>query len=231
MKKVWWNMAKSKPRVAIVNYGMGNLFSVQQTCAHVGLEAVVTNQKRDLQTADGIILPGVGAFGDAMDNLNRLDITETLQKAILSEKKPFLGVCLGLQLLMEESEEFGYHRGLGVVKGKVIRFGDQIKGRDGRAAKVPQVGWNQIYPTPSGSEWSQSLLSGVSEGDFMYFVHSYHIEPEDRGVRLSMTRYGNFEFCSSVQKGNIFGCQFHPERSGAKGVTVYQNFLKLFSKS
>src|SRR3989338_4869590 len=137
--------SSDKPRVAIVNYGMGNLFSVRHACEHVGLHAVVASQKEEILSADGIILPGVGAFGDAMDNLENLGLTEILRQVALTHQKPFFGICLGFQLLMEESYEFGYHKGLGILGGSVVRFENSLPGQVASAiVKVPQVGWNRI---------------------------------------------------------------------------------------
>jgi glutamine amidotransferase len=214
------------PHVAVVDYGLGNLFSIQQACRAVGLEAEVTRDASAMVSADGLILPGVGAFGDAMETLRRLNLASVICKAA-ETGKPLVGICLGLQLLMEVSHEFGHHEGLGLIPGEVVRLEDPTE--DGRVLKVPQVGWNRIAaPGMAGAgAWAGTLLEGVAEGEFMYFVHSFIVVPADHSVVLSNTRYGDIEFCSSVRKGNIFACQFHPERSGRKGLRVYENLREI----
>ncbi len=224
-----------KRRVAIVNYGMGNLFSVEQACLVVGLAPIVTSSPQDVLDSEGVIVPGVGAFGDAMAALERTGMVNPLKEIALKRCKPLMGICLGLQLMMEESFEFGYHKGLGLIHGSVIRFDQSIKDQTGRAVKVPQVGWNRIFQLKSrelGTKpWAESLLQGVEEGEFMYFVHSFYVVPKEKEVQLSMTRYGDTEFCSAIERDQIFGCQFHPERSGAQGLRIYQNFAKRVSQS
>jgi glutamine amidotransferase len=206
------------PLVAIVDYGLGNLFSIEQACAFVGLNSIITNSKKDILAADAVILPGVGAYGDAMLTLHRLDLVSVLCD-IAESPKPLVGICLGLQLLMTESYEFGHHRGLGIIEGQVVRF-DAPKEKD-RMLKVPQIGWNRIFQLANGSRWDGTLLDGIDEGEYMYFVHSYIVQPQESNVILSTSRYGHIEFCSSIQHHNVFACQFHPERSGVKGMKVY----------
>lgn len=213
-----------KPRVAIVDYHVGNLFSVRHACLAVGLDATITAEKQTILEADGVIVPGVGAFGDAMNTLRQLDLVRPLQE-LAAAGTPLVGVCLGLQLFMSESEEFGRHQGLGLFEGPVVRF-KQPRDAAGEL-KVPQVGWNRIYaPGQDAACWSGSPLAGVAQGEFMYFVHSFYAQPADPATRLTMTRYGDVEFCSSVRRGNIFACQFHPERSGAEGLKIYQNLAR-----
>ena len=212
-----------KPRIAIVDYQVGNLFSVRNACIAAGLEVTITAEKRAILEADAVIVPGVGAFGDAMGTLGRLDLVRPLQD-IAAAGTPLFGICLGMQLFMTEGEEFGYHKGLGLFEGPVVRF-QRPRGPFGEL-KVPQIGWNRIFAPPAARErgaWAGSPLAGVAEGEFMYFVHSYYAKPVDPAAVLTVTRYGDLEFCSSVRRGNVFACQFHPERSGAKGLKVYQN--------
>jgi glutamine amidotransferase len=217
------------PQVAIVDYGMGNLFSVQRACQWAGLTADITCDAKKITQADAVILPGVGAFGDAMGVLRRLDLISVLQDVVES-LKPLMGICLGMQLLMSEGFEFGHHRGLDFIKGKVIRFENPL-GTHQRRLKVPQVGWNQIYPLMSGqAAWKKSLLDGVPEQENMYFVHSYYVVPQDDCLTLSISRYGHIEFCSSLQYKNIFACQFHPERSGQAGLRMYNNLAQSLIK-
>ena len=205
------------PRVAIIDYGLGNLFSVKHACEHAGIRADITSERKVILAADAVILPGVGAFGDAMDTLRRLDLV-TVLRDIAASPKPLVGVCLGVQLLMTESYEFGHHRGLGIIEGPVVRF-DRPK-KDGRELKIPQMCWNRI---DRRAPWGGTLLDGIVDGEYMYFVHSYYVQPQDPDVVLSATRYGDIEFCSSLQKGSVFACQFHPERSSTQGLRIYRN--------
>ena len=206
-------------QVAIVDYGMGNLFSVKQACAQAGLRADVTSVKRDILAASAVILPGVGAFGTAMESLAKLDLVEPLKDVAASER-PFVGICLGMQLLMTESHEFGRHRGLGLIEGEVVPLPPMTN--DGCRFKVPQVGWNHVHAAGDGSSWKSTLLDGLVDDEFMYFVHSFYCKPADPGLVLTTTRYG-LEFCSSLRRRNIFACQFHPERSARQGLQIYRN--------
>lgn len=210
------------PMIAIVDYGLGNLFSIARACELAGLETRVTGDAADLKSADAVLLPGVGAFGDAMASLRERRLDSAL-KDVAASGKPLVGVCLGLQLLMTESHEFGTHKGLDLVPGTVRR----LHPADG--AKVPQVGWNSIR-APGGKSWRGSALAGIADGTYMYFVHSYFVEPADSSVVLARTAYGGSEFCASIQQGNIFACQFHPERSGADGLAVYRNVARLVAE-
>jgi len=214
----------SKPLIAVVDYGMGNLFSIQNACRETGLQALVTRRHSELADADAIILPGVGAFGDAMQALKQRDLIRPLQEAAASGKILF-GICLGMQLLMTESHEFGLHRGLDIVPGTVIRF-NGLSGNGKPPLKVPQVGWNRIFQDGGNeSGWKNTPLEKVADGAYMYFVHSYYVIPEHAEVRLSKTRYGDHQFCSSLRYGNVFGCQFHPERSGPAGLEIYRGLM------
>ena len=216
-----------RPRVAIVDYGMGNLFSVKQACEHVGMHATVTSSKDAILAAEAVILPGVGAFGDAMETLRKLGLVGVLRDIAVSET-PLFGICLGMQLLMSESYEFGHHRGLEIIEGEVIRLEEAREGR--WRLKVPHVGWNRISQ-PRPDSWRDSWLDGLDDGEFMYFVHSFYPKPADQSLVRSMTRYGHAEFCSSLQRGNVFACQFHPERSGRRGLRIYQNLAVCLAKS
>ena len=220
-----------KPRVAIVDYGMGNLFSVKHAFEQVGMPAFVTSSREDVLNADAVVLPGVGAFGDAMRALDELDLVGPLRDVAASEKV-LVGICLGMQLLMTESLEFGTHRGLGVFDGPVVRLNPLSDA--GHSLKVPHVGWSRIYASDElhrdGAGWEASPLSGVADGEYMYFVHSYYPVPEDPGVATSYSRYGDVEFCSSIWRGNVFACQFHPERSGPQGLNIYRNLVSMISR-
>lgn len=215
----------SLPVVSVIDYGMGNLFSVKQACEHAGTMPVVTGDRYVIQNSDALILPGVGAFGDAMDCLYRLDLISPI-KDFISSGKPFMGICLGLQLLMSESEEFGTHKGLNIIKGRVNKLHE--KDEEGRTNKVPQVGWNRIHVNEDAGrdDWEGTPLTGVSDGEFMYFVHSYYIQPDEKGVVLSTTEYGGVKYCSSILCRNVFGIQFHPEKSSLEGLKIYCNWAK-----
>ena len=216
------------PQVAIVDYGLGNLFSVGQACAFVGLNSIITNSRKDILGADAVILPGVGAYGDAILMLRRLDLVNVLRD-IAESSKPLVGICLGLQLLMTESYEFGRHKGLGIIEGPVVRF--EVPKEKERTLKVPHIGWNRIFEPANGLHWQGTLLDGVTEGEYMYFVHSLTVRPQDSNVILSTSRYGQIEFCASIQHRNIFACQYHPERSGPKGLQIYHNLAKSLKKN
>ncbi len=211
--------------IAIIDYKMGNLFSVNQACINVGLQPFITNDKKLIRDADAIILPGVGSFGEAMKNLSDLDLIDIFREVIY-DSKPFLGICLGFQLLFSESEEFGITKGLGVFEGRVKKFngGTYLK----RKIKVPQIGWNKIIPY-NEEKWTNSLLNGVSFGEFMYFVHSFFVETDAKEILLTKTDYEGFEYCSSIQFNNIFASQFHPEKSAQEGIKVYKNFAKMIN--
>jgi imidazole glycerol-phosphate synthase subunit HisH len=219
---------KEIPQVAIIDYEMGNLFSVQRACEHVGLRPFITSDISVIINSDAIILPGVGAFGDAMENLRRLDLISPITDFIAAGN-PFMGVCLGMQLAFTESEEFGVHKGLDIIKGSVLRFtGTNDKGEK---IKVPHVGWNRIYkPTPTKQEfWDTSPLKDLSNGAFMYFVHSYYPVASEQKVILSDTTYEGTNFCSSVLQKNVFACQFHPEKSAYEGLRIYKNWVDIIN--
>ena len=214
--------------IAIVDYGLGNLFSVKRACEYFGARAIITNGKEEILSADAVILPGVGAFGYAMNALRSLDLVAILQD-LAESSKPIMGICLGMQLLMNKSYELGNHDGLGIIKGVVRRF-ENPADPTGKRLKVPQIGWNQIYVSSKGGEdasWENSVLGDLSGGEFMYFNHSFYVQPEEPEVILSVSHYGNIEFCSSIERKNVFACQFHPERSGIDGLKIYGKLISL----
>lgn len=214
-------------RVAIIDYGMGNLFSVQRACVQSGFDAVVTHQKEEILNADGVIFPGVGAFGDAMAHLEKLDLIQPI-KDFIHSGKPYFGICLGMQLLMSESEEFGIHKGLDIIPGAVKKL--NAEHRENQPGKVPQVGWNQICPkNDTQKNWTGTPLDHLESGEYMYFVHSYHVKPADKSVVLSSTFYEGVEFCSTLQQDNIFAVQYHPEKSAVEGLKIYKNWLISFT--
>lgn len=214
-----------QPFVAIVDYGLGNLFSVKHACLKVNLRAEITSSEEDIETADAVILPGVGAFQKAMNSLGELGLVDTL-KNVPESGRPLVGICLGIQLMMEKSYEFGEYEGLGLVDGDVVRFEQPSENR--RELPVPQVGWNNIQRSSDGGSAVQEspILDGINDDSFLYFVHSYYVRPEDESVITSTSRYGDIEFCSSLRKDNVFGFQFHPEKSGTVGLSMYENLNK-----
>ncbi len=209
-----------KKTVAIVDYEAGNLFSVEHACRIVGLKPVVTSEWHDLINADALILPGVGAFGDAMKKLRKMDLVTALLE-FASSGKPFMGICLGMQLLFSRSEEFGEHEGLNLIEGNVAKL--PSAGSNGEKVKVPQIGWNRIFQQQNAAEnWNGTPLEQIANGEFMYFVHSFYVNPGNSGNILSLTNYGGLDYCSAVVKGNIFATRFHPEKSAEEGIKIYQ---------
>lgn len=197
--------------IAIIDYGMGNLRSVSKAFEAVGHKAVVTRDVAAIRNSSHVVLPGVGAFGDCMANLEQFDLVEPIRSTIQSGK-PFLGICLGLQLLFTESEEFGMHKGLGIIPGRVRRFVSDP------SLKVPHMGWNQV-----NMQRACPLFEGIADGSNWYFVHSYFVDPSDRTITATTTTYG-VPFVSSIWKDNVVACQFHPEKSQAIGLRLIKNF-------
>jgi glutamine amidotransferase len=200
--------------IIIVDYGMGNLRSVQKAIEKTGYQAVIAGTPEALRQAQGIVFPGQGAFGDTMDNLRAQELDEALREEIAAGK-PFLGVCLGLQVLFENSEEMGIHLGLGILPGRVRRFAGDLK--------VPHMGWNQV---DLRQRPDNPLFQGIPDHSYFYFVHSYYVEPADQSVISGTTDYGG-TFTSMVARDNLFAVQFHPEKSSHLGERVYANFGKL----
>ncbi len=223
--------------VAIIDYGLGNIFSISNGLSQFGLTSITTSSLKDILEADAVILPGVGSFGDAMNSLNRLDLVKPLQD-IAQTEKPLIGICLGLQLLLTQSHEFGNHKGLDIIPGEVIPFG--LYENENIIYKVPQVCWNRIFENSESSKllnqgsepvaWEDTLLKGLSNGSYMYFVHSFFAAPENDSVVMTKTNYGRTEFCSSVKMGTVEAFQFHPERSGPEGLKIYNNLYNVLNK-
>lgn len=207
----------SSPIVAVVDYEMGNLRSAQKGFEKVGVNAVVTSDPAEVQSADAVVLPGVGAFRDCMTNLSKAGLVDPVMDAI-ERGKPFLGICLGMQLLMSISEEFGVHHGLDIIPGRVVRFDPETR------LKVPHMGWNRVH----GSGDSR-LFEGIEDGSFFYFVHSYYVVPEDSSVIAGWTDYGE-RFCSVITRGNLFATQFHPEKSHNHGLKILENFGRIVKR-
>lgn len=204
------------PKIVIIDYGMGNLRNVQKGFEKVGFEAKVTRNKKEIGRASAVVLPGVGAFKDCMENLEKYGLIDPLLSSI-EKGKSYLGICLGLQILFSESEEFGSCKGLDVIKGKVVRF------KPDPEHKVPHMGWNTIEKTKE-----VPLLQDIKTGDFFYFVHSYYVIPDEKEWIATFTQYG-IPFASSIWKENLFATQFHPEKSQEKGLRILERFAKSIS--
>lgn len=202
--------------IAIVDYNMGNLASVQNAFAKIGAQTVVESDPKKFKEYDKLILPGVGAFGDAMEHLRERDMIDAI-KEFAASSKPILGICLGMQLLFESSEEFGEHEGLGLIKGKVIAF-DTSKFEE--TLKVPHMGWNRMFTK------NHPLFEGLDEEHYLYFVHSLHVVCDNEEDSIGKTFYG-YEFTSAVAHDNIMGIQPHPEKSHENGLKILENFTKL----
>ena len=204
--------------IAIVDYGMANLRSVEKALLMVGGDPVITSDPEMISGADKVVLPGVGAFCAAMENLNRSGLKDSVTFAI-SSGKPFLGICLGLQMLFSTSSEMGSSIGMGILEGDVVRFFDGAPPDAAHDLKVPHIGWNSISPCSESK-----LLNGVSVGDRVYFVHSYYPKPKNQDVISATCEYG-VDFCCAVERGNVAATQFHPEKSGAVGLRILRNFV------
>ena len=205
--------------IVIVDYGMGNLRSVWKAFERVGAQIKVSDQPKEIERAQGVVLPGVGAFAPAMQHLRERGLLAPVRDVLQSRSKPFLGICLGLQLLMEESEEDGPVEGLGIIPGRCRRFVTDLK--------VPHMGWNQV-------EWNQQpapLFEGVPSGSFFYFVHSYFVDPAEVGWTCGRTQYGETFTSAIARDGVIFATQFHPEKSQHKGLQILKNFARLVDES
>lgn len=200
--------------IAIIDYDAGNIKSVEKAMHYLGQEVEITRDQERILAADKVILPGVGAFGDAMEKIRQYDL-EGVIRQVVDRGAPFLGICLGLQLLFEESEESPGAKGLGILKGRIRR----IPGGEG--LKIPHMGWNTLELSGNGR-----LFRGVPEEPFVYFVHSYYLEAEEEEIVKAVTWYGT-KIHASVEKGNVFACQFHPEKSSSTGLLMLKNFVEL----
>ncbi|OUP82453.1 imidazole glycerol phosphate synthase subunit HisH [Lachnoclostridium sp. An169] len=200
--------------IAVIDYDAGNIKSVEKALLLLGQEVVITGRAEEILQADKVVLPGVGAFGDAMANLKRTGLDETIRQ-VADKGTPFLGICLGLQLLFERSDEAPGVEGLGILKGEILKIPDQP------GLKIPHMGWNSLHLENNGR-----LFRGIEEGEYVYFVHSYYLKAADETIVKASTEYGT-HIHASVEKDNIFACQFHPEKSSGAGLRILRNFVEL----
>jgi len=209
--------------IAIVDYGLGNIFSIQRAIGYLGYESSCTADPKEILKADRLIFPGVGAFGDGMRELKSKGMDKILGDYAKTGKS-ILGICLGMQLLFTTSEEFGLNDGLNLIPGHVKRIPSPAS--MGIQFKLPHVGWSRVHPYDERSPWKDTILQNNMPGDFFYFVHSFRAIPDDEQHILAKSEYGATEFCSVVRKDNISGCQFHPELSGRAGLEIFRRFIE-----
>jgi len=217
-------MTRARLKIALVDYGLGNLYSILRAMRCFGVDVVVTEEAEEIEKADGILLPGVGAFAAGMKGLELRGLAGVIKKAA-QQNRPMLGICLGAQLMLTEGHEFGEHLGLDIIKGKVVQFPSLKK-----PEKIPHVGWNSILTPSAAVSWRGTIFDELDERDRVYFVHSYIMKPDKETDVLAVTSYGDYQFCSAVRKGNIYGCQFHPEKSGQVGLKIISEFVKIIAK-
>lgn len=210
------------PEVAVIDYGAGNLLSVQRGLEHCGARVTLTADPEQILEAERVVLPGVGAFGSAMRALDTLGLVAVLREISLRQT-PLLGICLGMQLLLDESEEFGYTSGLGLIPGRVVPLPSTSQA--GQHLKIPEIGWNAIRPSSISQGWHGSLLQNCRPGESVYFVHSYMALPAMKAHRLADYDLGGHAIAAVIQKEKICGCQFHPEKSGEVGLDILKRFI------
>ena len=211
-------------KVTVIDYGIGNLFSVKRSLEVCGASVIITSNPLEILRSERLVLPGVGAFHEGMKQLKARGLDDVL-KEYSRLNRPLLGICLGMQMFADTSEEFGLVSGLGIVSGKVVSI--PTFSTTGERLKVPRVGWYNLTQVVNGCNWKTSILNGISESDELYLVHSYSMLPTHDAHRLAGSLYGGHDLCVSIQKDNIFGCQFHPEKSGIIGHRILTAFLKL----
>ena len=208
--------------VVLVDYGVGNLLSVRRALEHCGASVLVTSDQKKVSAARKVVLPGVGAFGNAMEALWRLGLVDALHE-VAQRQVPFLGICLGMQLLLDESEEFGITKGLGLIPGRVV--GIPTKTVDGQSQKIPHIGWSELYPSDASGQWHEAILEGTASVDAAYFVHSFMSVTDDMADQNAHCLFGGHRIPAVISSGPIVGCQFHPEKSGDVGLRILRQFI------
>lgn len=211
-------------RLVVIDYGVGNLLSVCRAFEACGAKVELTGAAERIAAADRLVVPGVGAFGDCTDELNRRRLVGPILEFIASGR-PVLGICVGMQMLLSVGEEFGEHAGLGVVPGRVRAIPSTTA--DGCAHKIPHIGWSALVKPSADTEWAGTILAGVAPGTTCYFVHSFTAEPQDARYRLADCGYNGRQISAAIRAGNVYGTQFHPEKSGEVGLRILRNFLAL----
>jgi len=210
-------------KVSIINYGIGNILSVERAFKKVGADVEYVTQREEIEKAEHLVLPGVGAFRNGMAELEKRNLVQAI-RCYCEEDRPFLGICLGMQMMLDESEEFGLSEGLGIIPGRVVRIPDTDQYKN--SLKVPHVGWNILSCTDNMKVWNNTILSGISSDSQFYFVHSYMACPPEE-YRFADTYYGGNRISAVIRKGNCYGTQFHPEKSGEVGLSIIDKFAKL----
>jgi glutamine amidotransferase len=213
------------PRIHIIDYGLGNLHSLGKALNYLGVKAESISSPAGLGETDGVIIPGVGAFGEGMTKLRERGFAEPLLEAA-SEGTPVLGICLGMQFFFSLSLEFGMHRGLDLIKGRVVPL-SAGGGPVNNKLKIPHIGWKPLLKGADAVDWNNTILSGIEEKEEVYFVHSFMCVPDDEKYILAYAEYGGGRFAAAVKKGNIYGCQFHPEKSRETGIRILEAFVKI----
>lgn len=211
----------SSLNVTVIDYGVGNLFSVQRGLEHCGAVVTVTSDHAKILAAPKVVLPGVGAFSNAMHELHKLGLVDVIRQ-LAKDQIPLLGICLGMQLLLDESEEFGITKGLGLIPGRVISLPDHTVSGDRQ--KIPHIGWNALYPADISRDWNGTVLENTAAGDAVYFVHSFMAVPADPAHRIADCIYGGHKVAAVISNANVMGCQFHPEKSGEVGLKILRTF-------
>jgi len=212
----------SAPEVIVIDYGVGNLLSVQRGLERCGAKVLISGNSERILSSTRVVLPGVGAFGNAMHELHRLDLVDVILN-VARRGTPFLGICLGMQLLLDESDEFGVTAGLGLIPGRVIPVPTHTV--SGERQKIPHIGWNAFWPAGSDGSWHDTILEDNTPGDAAYFVHSFMDSPTDPAHRIADCDYGGHRIAAVIGRDNITGCQFHPEKSGEVGLKILRNFV------
>lgn len=210
---------KTKPKITIVDYGVGNLKSLARAFEYCGADVKISEESAVITNSDAIVLPGDGAFAAGMQGLKVRGLTDVV-KDFAESQKPILGICLGAQLLLSVGYEFGMRKGLDLISGQVVKFPKNL------GEKIPQIGWNALLST-GNKPWKDTILVKVKSGSSVYFIHSYIMVPKKTNSQIALSKYGNCEFASVIGQGNIWGCQFHPEKSGDVGLTIINNFISI----
>ena len=208
--------------ITIIDYGCGNILNLVRAINFLGYKVEVTNDKKKILNSSHVILPGVGAFGNAMQQLKKYDLQNTIFE-YTKLNKPLFGICLGMQILLTKSYEFGKHEGLGLIKGEVLK----ISNKTDKKIKIPHVGWNEIYPNNNEKKWKNKILKNLTAGTNFYFVHSYVCFTKNPNSTVAVCNYSNISIPAVVAENNVFGCQFHPEKSGEDGINIIKNFCEI----